>query len=321
MRTYVIQRLLLLIPTLLGASMLVFVALRVAPGNIVDILVSSGGYASREDENKARERIAVELGLDKSVPVQYWNWITRVVRLDMGTSYRWEQPVWEIVRTRIPVSVELALLGMLVSLIIGIPAGILSAIRQDTWVDYAARVISLAGLSLPSFWLGMLVILLLVRAFNWIPSLTYISPTQDLGANLLIFAWPALTVGYRSAALIMRLTRSVLLEVMREDYIRTAWAKGLRESRVVTRHALRNAILPVVTLIGIEFAFLIGGLVVTEQVFNLPGIGRLLVEAIARRDYVIVQAEVMIIGVTVVLANLLVDLLYGWLDPRVRYGT
>jgi len=318
-KTYIAKRLLLLFPTLVGASILVFVALRVAPGNIVDILVSTGGYTNKADEDRARERLAAELGLDKPVYVQYWNWITSLAQLDLGKSYRWEQPAWDIVKTRIPVTVELALMALVISLIIAIPAGVISAVRQDTWLDYAVRIFSLAGLSAPSFWLGMIVILILVRAFNWLPSMIYVSPFENLQQNLLIFIWPALVVGYRNAALIMRMTRSVMLEVLREDYIRTAWAKGLREQVVVYRHALKNAILPVVTLIGIEFAFLIGGLVVTEQVFNIPGMGRLLVEAISRRDYVIVQSIVSIIAVTVVGANLFVDLVYAWLDPRVRY--
>lgn len=319
MKAYIAKRLLLTIPTLVGASILVFVALRIAPGNIVDILVSTGGYTSQEDENRARQRLSAELGLDKHIVFQYWDWVTGLARLDFGKSYRWEEPAWGIVSKRIPVTVELAILALLISLAIAIPAGVISAVRQDTWLDYAVRIFSLAGLSAPSFWLGMLVILLLVRSFNWLPPMVYVSPFENLQQNLSILIWPALVVGYRNAALIMRMTRSVMLEVLREDYIRTAWAKGLREQVVVYRHALKNAILPVVTLIGIEFAFLIGGLVVTEQVFNIPGMGRLLVEAITRRDYVIVQSLVSIIAFAVVFANFLVDLMYAVLDPRVRY--
>jgi peptide/nickel transport system permease protein len=207
-----------------------------------------------------------------------------------------------------------------VATVIGVPTGVLSAIRQDRWIDYVMRVFSLAGLSMPSFWLGMVIILLLVSNLGWIPALTYISPFQDLKAHVLQFIFPALAVGYRSSALIMRITRSSLLEVMREDYIRTAYAKGQGERVVVWRHALKNAVLPVVTVLGIEVAFLVGGLVVTETVFNLPGVARFLVEAILWRDYPVVQNLVMFIAVVVVLVNLAVDLLYGWLDPRVRYG-
>jgi peptide/nickel transport system permease protein len=218
------------------------------------------------------------------------------------------------------VTIELAVLALLFSILLGVPFGVLSAIRRGRPLDYALRVVSLAGLSMPSFWLAMIMILLLVRSLGWIPSMTYVSPFDDLRANLFQFLLPALAVGYRSSALIMRITRSTMLEVLREDYIRTAWAKGQRERAVVWGHALKNAILPVITVIGIEFAFLIGGLVVTETVFNLPGVARFLVEAILWRDYPIVQNLVMIIAIVVILSNLVVDLLYGVLDPRVRLG-
>jgi peptide/nickel transport system permease protein len=204
--------------------------------------------------------------------------------------------------------------------LLGVPCGVISAVRRGRPLDYALRVVSLAGLSMPSFWLAMIVILLLVRSMGWIPSMTYVSPLDDLRANLAQFLLPALAVGYRSSALIMRITRSTMLEVLREDYIRTAWAKGQRGTQVVWRHALKNASLPVVTLIGIEFAFLIGGLIVTETVFNLPGVARYLVDAIQFRDYPIVQNLAMLIAVVVVFANLTVDLLYTWLDPRIKYG-
>ncbi|MCI0526662.1 MAG: ABC transporter permease, partial [Nitrospira sp.] len=225
-----------------------------------------------------------------------------------------------VIKPRIPVTLELGLLAMLVAVILGVPSGVISAVRQDTWLDYVLRILSLAGLSMPSFWLGMLIILILVRSLGWIPSLLYISPFEDFKGHLLQFIFPALAVGYRSSALIMRITRSALLEVLREDYIRTARAKGQREIPVIFQHALKNAMLPVITVIGIEFAFLIGGLVVTETVFNLPGVARYLVEAILSRDYPIVQNLVMFIAIIVVLSNLAVDFLYAWLDPRVRYA-
>jgi peptide/nickel transport system permease protein len=213
------------------------------------------------------------------------------------------------------------MLSMIVAVALGVPAGVISAVRQDTTLDYALRVFSLAGLSMPSFWLGMVIILGMVSWFGWIPALTYVKPTENFRAHAVQFALPALAVGYRSSALIMRITRSSLLEVMREDYIRTAWAKGQSGRVVIWSHALKNAILPVVTVIGIEFAFLIGGLVVTETVFNLPGVARFLVQAILWRDYPIVQTLVMFIAIVVILSNLLVDMLYGVLDPRVRYGS
>jgi len=208
-----------------------------------------------------------------------------------------------------------------VSVVLGVPTGVISAVKQDTTLDYAMRVVSLAGLSMPSFWLGMVIILGMVTWLGWIPPLTYVGPREDFSGHVVQFGLPALAVGYRSSALIMRITRSSLLEVMREDYIRTAWAKGQNGRIVIWRHALKNAILPVVTVIGIEFAFLIGGLIVTETVFNLPGVARFLVQAILWRDYPIVQNLVMLIAIVVILSNLLVDMLYGVLDPRVRYGS
>jgi peptide/nickel transport system permease protein len=316
MRTYVLTRLMIAILTLLGMSIVIFVLMRIAPGDIVDIIFASAGYV----DPAAKAEIQKELGLDQPITVQYAHWLRDILRGDLGKSYRYDIPAWQVVRPRIPITVELAILAMLVATVIGVPTGVLSAIRQDRWIDYVMRVFSLAGLSMPSFWLGMVIILLLVSNLGWIPALTYISPFQDLKAHVLQFIFPALAVGYRSSALIMRITRSSLLEVMREDYIRTAYAKGQGERVVVWRHALKNAVLPVVTVLGIEVAFLVGGLVVTETVFNLPGVARFLVEAILWRDYPVVQNLVMFIAVVVVLVNLAVDLLYGWLDPRVRYG-
>jgi len=316
MSAYVVKRLLIAGVTLLGMSVLIFVLMRLAPGNITDIIFESAGYVDEAD----RKRLEAELGIDKPVTVQYTRWLGEIVRGELGKSYRYDLPAWQIIRPRLPVTLELAVLALAFSVLLGVPTGVISAIRQDRPLDYVLRVLSLAGLSMPSFWLGMLVILLLVRSLGWIPSMTYVSPFDDLGANLFQFVLPALAVGYRSSALIMRITRSAMLEVLREDYIRTAWAKGQRETLVVWRHALKNASLPVITLIGIEFAFLIGGLIVTETVFNLPGVARYLVDAIQVRDYPIVQNLVMLIAVVVVLANLTVDLLYTWLDPRIKYG-
>jgi peptide/nickel transport system permease protein len=262
-----------------------------------------------------------ELGLDRPYWVQYVEWMGQMFVGNLGKSYRYDIPAWDIIRPLLPVTVELAILSLIVSVVLGVPAGVISAVRQDTALDYVMRVVSLAGLSMPSFWLGMVIILGMVSWLGWIPPLTYVKPTENLQAHVIQFALPALAVGYRSSALIMRITRSALLEVMREDYIRTAWAKGQSERVVIWRHALKNSILPVVTIIGIEFAFLIGGLVVTETVFNLPGVARFLVQAILWRDYPIVQNLVMFIAVVVILSNLLVDMLYGVLDPRVRYGS
>jgi peptide/nickel transport system permease protein len=316
MRTYVIKRVVIAGVTLLGMSVLIFVLMRLAPGNITDIIFESAGYVDEAD----RRRLEVELGIDKPVPVQYARWLGEFVRGDLGKSYRYDLPAWQIIKPRLPVTLELAVLALGFSVLLGVPFGVISAVRRGRPIDYVLRVISLAGLSMPSFWLGMIVILILVRSLGWIPSMTYVSPFENLGANLFQFVVPALAVGYRSSALIMRITRSTMLEVLREDYIRTARAKGQRQTLVVWRHALKNASLPVVTIIGIEFAFLIGGLIVTETVFNLPGVARYLVDAIQFRDYPIVQNLAMLIAVVVVFANLSVDLLYTWLDPRIKYG-
>ena len=317
MKTYVIQRLVIALLTLLGMSVVIFTLLRLAPGDIVDILFSTAGYVSPSE----KQAIMRELAIDRPYWVQYVDWIRQMLTGDLGKSYRYDQPAWQIVRPLVPVTLELAALSTLFAVLIGVPTGVVSAVRQDTTLDYVLRVFSLAGLAMPAFWLGMVIILGLVTWFGWIPPLSYVSPFQDLKLHAVQFILPALAVGYRSSALIMRITRSSLLEVLREDYIRTAWAKGQTGRVVIWRHALKNALLPVVTVIGIEFAFLIGGLVVTETVFNLPGVARFLVQAILWRDYPIVQNLVMFIAVVVILSNLLVDMLYGVLDPRVRYGS
>jgi peptide/nickel transport system permease protein len=313
---YILQRLLTALVTLFGMSVLIFVLLRLVPGDIVDIIFSSAGFVNPA----AKVELARELGVDRPIAVQYIRWLKDVAKGDLGKSYRYDVPAWQIVKPRIPVTLELAVLAILIAVVSGVFTGVVSAARQDSALDYVLRLFSLAGLSMPSFWLGMVIILFLVSWTGWIPALVYVSPREDLRAHLLQFIFPALAVGYRGSALIMRITRSSMLEVLREDYIRTARAKGQRERPVVFGHALRNAMLPVVTVIGFEFAFMIGGLVVTETVFNVPGVARYLVDAILWRDYPVAQNLVMLIAVAVVLVNLLVDLLYGYLDPRIRYA-
>jgi peptide/nickel transport system permease protein len=315
-KTYIAQRLGIAVLTLVGMSVVIFLLLRLAPGDIVDILFAAAGFV----DPAARQEIMRELGLDRPIWLQYLDWMRQILSADLGKSYRYDLPAWEVIRPLVPVTVELAVLATVVSVLLGVPTGVVSAVRQDTTLDYVLRVVSLAGLSMPSFWLGMVIILGLVAWLGWIPPVTYVSPRENFWLHLVQFALPALAVGYRSSALIMRITRSALLEVLREDYVRTAWAKGQSGRVVIWRHALKNAMLPVITVIGIEFAFLIGGLVVTETVFNLPGVARFLVEAILWRDYPVVQNLVMFIAIVVILSNLLVDLLYGALDPRVRYG-
>jgi peptide/nickel transport system permease protein len=315
-KSYIAQRLAIAVLTLFGMSVVIFVLLRLAPGDIVDVLFAAAGYVNPSE----KQAILRELGMDKPYWRQYADWIGQIFHGDLGKSYRYDLPAWQIIRPLLPVTIELAILSTLVAVVLGVPTGIVSAVRQDSLLDYALRVFSLAGLSMPSFWLGMVIILALVSWLSWIPPLTYVRPTENLWLHTVQFMLPALAVGYRSSALIMRITRSAMLEVLREDYIRTARAKGQGPRAVIWRHALKNAVLPVVTVIGIEFAFLIGGLVVTETVFNLPGVARFLVEAILWRDYPIVQNLVMFIAIIVILSNLVVDLLYGVLDPRVRYA-
>ncbi len=316
MRTYIAKRLLLVVPTLLGVASLVFVIMRVIPGDVALLIL--GGDQGQIDERQLAA-LRQQIGLDQPLVVQFGTWLWGVMRFDFGTSLWTGQPVLEELLIRLPLSLELALLATMVSVVMAIPLGMLAAVRQDTWVDYVVRVVSIGGLAIPSFWVGILCILFLVIYFGWGPPLEFTPPWVDPWANFEMMVWPVVTVGYRYSAVTTRMTRSTVLEVLREDYIRTAWAKGLRERVVVIRHALKNAMLPVITLIGTEFAFLIGGLVVTETVFTLNGIGRFVVDAVAHRDYPVVQALVFLIAFSFVIVNLLVDLTYAWFDPRIRY--
>ncbi|HTO10179.1 MAG TPA: ABC transporter permease [Candidatus Binatia bacterium] len=317
MRTYVAKRLLLIVPTLLGVAALVFFIMRVIPGDVT-LLILGGDQAGRIDPAQIAA-MKHQLGLDQPLLTQFGTWLWGVLRFDFGRSLWTGEPVTQELLIRLPLSLELALLASMVSVILAIPLGMLAAVRQDTWVDYVVRVVSIGGLAIPSFWIGILCILLLVIYFGWGPPLEFTPPWVDPWANFQQMVWPVVTVGYRYAAVTTRMTRSTVLEVLREDYIRTAWAKGLRERVVVVRHALKNAMLPVITLVGTEFAFLIGGLVVTETVFTLNGVGRFVVDAVAHRDYPVVQALVFLIAFAFVVVNLLVDLTYAWFDPRIRY--
>ncbi len=316
MQRYIIKRFLLMIPTLLGVAVFIFLLMRVIPGDIVELrLTSEGGFVTEEVLATERAR----LGLDKPLWQQFVNWIWGIVRLDFGTSMWTGRPISHEIGIRLQLSLEVAILATVVAILIAIPLGTLAALKQDTWVDYAVRVFSIAGLSMPSFWLGILIILFLLIYFQWVPPMIYTPIWVDPWANLSQIVWPAVAVGYRYSAVSTRMMRSSMLEVLREDYVRTARAKGLREKMVITRHAMKNALLPVITVIGLEFAFLIGGLVVTEQVFNLNGLGKLFVQSIAQRDYTMTQTLVLLVAVTFVLVNFVIDILYGWLDPRIRY--
>ncbi len=316
MTRYVLTRLAMMVPTLLGVAVLTFLLLRVIPGDVVTLKYSGeGAFVPRETIDAERTR----LGLDKPLVEQFVDWIGGAARFDFGLSMWTGRPIAQEIAIRLPLSVELAVLATLVAVVLAIPLGALAALYHDTWLDYVIRVLSIGGLAMPSFWLGIVLILVLLALFRWTPPVTFTPFFEDPLANLSQLIWPALAVGYRYSAVAARMTRSSLLEVLREDYIRTARAKGLGGWSVVVGHALRNALMPVVTVIGLEFAFLIGGLVVTEQVFNLNGIGKLMVEAITRRDYTMTQALVLLSATVYVVVNFLVDMFYVVLDPRVSY--
>jgi peptide/nickel transport system permease protein len=318
MVTYIVRRILLMIPTLLGAVTLIFLLMRLLPGDVALYILGSG--ESSEVNKQALQQIREDLGLDQPLLVQYGQWLWGAVRLDFGNSYWTRQPVTEELKRRYPITANLAVMSLLVGTLIAIPVGVLSAVRQDTLADYAARIFVISGLSLPNFWLAILIILALVHYFKWLPPLDYAPFWADPWQNLKQLAFPALATGYRLSAIGARMTRSSILEVLRDDYVRTARAKGLREYVIVLKHALRNALLPVITIIGLELLTLFGGLVVIETVFTIPGIGRYLVDAITHRDYPSVQALVFMFALLVVTVNLLVDIVYGFLDPRIRYG-
>jgi len=312
--SYLIRRFFLMLLTLFGISILVFTMLRVVPGNIADILFDSAGMIDTAEKGKLEK----ELGLDQPIVVQYARWIGGLAHGDLGYSYVSEKPAIDEILPRIPITAKLAGLALLFAIVFGVPLGVISAVKQNSGLDYVLRVISLSGLSMPSFWLGLLTLMAFVKFFGTIP--IYSSTPAGFWSALGLYSVPAAAVGFRSSALVMRLTRSSMLEVLRQDYIRTARAKGASEQNVNYHHALRNAVLPVVTVIGIEAAFLMGGLIVTETVFNIPGVARFLVEAIRWRDYPIVQNLVMFIAVVAVSVNFLVDLLYAVLDPRIKYS-
>lgn len=316
MLRYVVNRLVLMVPTLLGVAVLTFFMLRVVPGDIVEVkLRGDGGNVTQEVIEQERHR----LGLDRPLVVQFGDWMVGLVTFDFGTSMWTGRPVTEEIALRLELSLQVAIMASVIAVIIAVPLGTASALFKDTWIDYVVRVVTIAGLAVPSFWLGMLIILSLLYFFNWLPPITYTPFYKDPVANISQLIWPALAVGYRYAAVVARMVRSSVIEVLKEDYIRTARAKGVFERLVVRRHAMRNAMLPAITVIGLEFAFLIGGLVVTEQVFNLNGIGRLFVQAVSRNDFILIQSLVMLIAVIFIVVNLVVDVLYATLDPRIRY--
>jgi peptide/nickel transport system permease protein len=316
MLRYTISRTLMMIPTLIGVAVLVFFMLRVVPGDVVEVkLRGDGGAVTQETIEMERKR----LGLDKPLVNQFADWMIGLATLDLGKSMWTDRPVTEEIATRLELSLEVAILATIFAVLLAIPLGTTAALMRGTWVDYVVRVLTIGGLSIPSFWFGMLISMFLLGLFNWLPPITFTPIYVDPVANLTQLIWPALAVGYRYCAVVARMIRSSLLEVLNEDYIRTARAKGVFEKVVISRHALRNALLPAITVIGVEFAFLIGGLVVTEQVFNLNGIGKLFVQSVSRSDFTMIQGMVMLLAAIYVVVNLVVDLLYAVFDPRIRY--
>ena len=318
MRRYILHRLLLMVPTVIGISVFIFIIMRLLPGDVATLIATRGGegVATAEEIAGVHER----LGLGDPLLVQYAKFTGGLLRLDAGTSLWTGRPVMEEMLVRLPLTAELATLSVLLSLAFGLPMGVYSALHRGTRADYLLRLASIAGLALPNFWIGVLIILFLSLYFGWIPPLGYADLATDPPKNLQQMIWPALALGYRFSAVVSRMTRSTLLEVLGEDYIRTARAKGLPETAVVLRHGLRNALLPVITLLGVQLGTLLGGTIVMETIFNLPGVGRLLIDSIHHRDYPTVQTIVLLLAVTVACINLVIDLLYTWLNPRVRYS-
>ncbi len=313
MQRYILRRLLIMFPTALLISVAVFSLLRLIPGDVVTFLAEDLPYVETEAEMRR------ELGLDKPFHLQYLNWIGDLVTGDLGTSLWTKRPVADDLARRWPVTVELAVLTMLVTVVVGVPVGIIAAVRQDTWVDYFTRSLAIMGIAAPAFWIGTLVLVLPAIWWSWTPPLEYVPITEDVLGNLAVFIIPALVMGFQFQGRTVRMLRAMMLETMRQDYIRTAWSKGLSERAVILRHVLRNALIPVVTLLGHEVAFVLGGVVVIEQIFNLPGMGSFTLDLLERRDYVPAQSIILLFAGIVMVSNLVVDISYTWLDPRIRY--
>lgn len=317
---YTARRVALFIPTLLLATMLVFALFWIVPGDAaMMILTGDDGQGGRVSKQELLD-LQTKLGLDRPVYVQYGDWLWKLVKGDLGTSLWYNSPVGAELKERFPVSMELAVLAMLFAFIAAVPLGIISAVKQDTKVDYASRIVALIGIAMPTFWIGILMVYALVYFAGWLPPLGYASLWSDPGTNLQQLVFPAIALGFHDMAFTARVTRSTMLEVMREDYMRTARSKGLRELTVIGRHALKNALLPVITISGYQFGRLLGGVVIIEFIFVVPGVGQLLIDAIIHRDFVILQGVILLTAAVILALNLVIDLLYGVLDPRIRYS-
>jgi len=307
------RRFLLAIPTIVGISIIIFLMVRLMPGDIIDVLFGADVTATEEVKQQARE----DLGLAGSYPEQYWNWASGVVQGDFGDSYRNAEPVSDVLWRAVPITLELMILALLIATLIGVPLGVISAVRRDSASDYASRVAGLIGISIPSFWLATLLLLFTSRVFGWVPPLVYTSFFDDPLTNLSQFALPAISISVFTLAIVMRMVRATMLEVLSQDYVRTARAKGVTRRLVIYRHALRNALIPVVTIVGFEIGILMGGAAIVEINFGLPGVGYVLLQAIFNRDYPLVQGATLLIAIIFVVANTIVDIVYGWIDPRI----
>jgi peptide/nickel transport system permease protein len=312
-----------MIPTLIGAAILIFFLLRLIPGDVCELKMAGAGlYVDQEQIDICR----ANLGLEQPMIIQFWDFVSGFVTFDLGTSMWTGKAITYEIALRFELSLQVAIMATATAVLIAIPLGTISAVKQNTWIDYVVRAFSIAGIAIPSFWLGIMIILGLLISTQawfgepWMPPIEYTPIWVDPWANMSQLIWPAVATGYRYSAVATRMTRSALLEVLREDYIRTARAKGLMEKLIINRHALKNSLLPVVTVLGIEFAFLMGGLVVTEQVFNLNGLGKLFVESVLNQDFSMTQALVMVVVTIAVFTNFVVDICYAWLDPRIRYA-
>lgn len=319
MAKYAIRRALLFIPTLLVATILVFTLFWIVPGDPALTILAGGEGDSGSVTQEQLQQLRQTLGLDRPVYVQYATWLANVLRGDLGTSLWYKTPVWNHLKDRFLVTMELAVMAIFLAFCAAVPLGVVSAVKQDTGFDYVSRIFSSIGIALPTFWLGILIVYALASFFQWLPPLGYATVWDDPLLNLQQLIFPALTLAFSDLAFVARVTRSSMLEVMREDYLRTARAKGLSETLVIGRHALKNALMPVLTVSGYQFARLLGGVIIVESIFVVPGMGTLLIDSIVHRDFIVIQAIVLLVAVVVLILNLAIDLSYGVLDPRVRY--
>ena len=318
MRPFLSHRLLLVLPTLIGATLLVFLLMRVLPGDVAYTLLAGDEGAAQVDPDSLA-LLRHQLGTDRPLHVQYLDWLSGIPRGDLGTSMWNRLPVAGEIARRLPLTIEVALLSVLLGFGAGLPLGIVSALRRNTLTDSIARFTSVLFLAIPSFWLGMLILMFTVHFYNWMPPLGYFLPWKQPGANLTQILFPSLVIGSHIMAIVTRMTRSTMLEVLQEDYIRMARAKGFSERQVVMRHAMKNSMIPVITIVSLSFGSLLGGTIIMERVFSVPGIGSYLIESITVRDYTATQALVLLFGGSFILINLLVDIAYGWLDPRISH--